>query len=213
MNQWAKELMIPSIEEVYELGKAECEITAQYVKMQAYYTVFVMEFLKEMLGLDRLDKRLEDQNFLPVSFKNRDFYQSYQSGNMNYIYLRSFVHIERLHYEQKKFLSSLNENMDELQMKRAAELIEDTWSKVLKLDEEHPEYIVEEFESIDGSGIFSGNAILLGIGSEARYNEKDNYADPKKEEDRVNLFCSVADQMEKIFSKMLQANIKIVLNI
>lgn len=207
------DIKIPTKLEVAALNKAECKITDEYIKMQAYYRFFVSAFLEEKLGLSRLDQRMKAAGFTEVKEEDKNFYQKYESSEMKYLYLRSYVHVERLSQKEQEILYAMNQGYKEKEIQNMISLIENTWKKVLQLDPEYPEIFIEEYPSIDGSGIYKGDTILLGMSSTFLYDQSGNIVDKKKEDKRIRETWSVAKQLEKIATKVLQTNIKVVVEV
>lgn len=206
-------IKVPVKEEVITQNKTSEWITDEYCICQAWYRFLVMAMLDEKIGLSRLDKRMEEAAFIPVPEEKKDFYQKYESSTLNYLYLRSFVHIERLSADDRELLKIFSEEQNETTGYQIAEMIERTWKKVLVLDFEGKSQMVEEYKSLDNSGLFEKDTILLGISCAAKYDEQGNYVDKDAEKNRVNTIYSVASQLEKICSKILKAKIKVVVSV
>lgn len=213
MEELKKIIKVPEKAEVASLAKTENEITSEYVKKQAYYRFFVSAFLEEKLGLSRLDKRIAEKKILTVEEKNKNFYQRYECSNMKYLYIRSYVHVERLSLEELEILTALDDTCGEKEILKAVNLVENTWRKVLELNYEFPERMVEEYPSIDGSGRYKGDTVLLGLSSAAEYDEKGNFIDRDREDGRRKMILSVAKQLEQIASRTLQANVRVVVEL
>lgn len=213
MEELKKIIKIPSKWEVPPMLEIKNEITSEYAKKQAYYRYFVSAFLEEKLGLSRLDKRIEERNIPAVEEKDKNFYQKYESSNMKYLYLRSYVHIERLNLEETKILNKLDEEYDEKEIQKIIDMVRNTWQKVLELNYDFPESIVEEYPSIDGSGRYKGGTILLGLSSVADYDEKGNFIDKDQEDRRRKTIMSIAKQLEQIASRILHTNVGVVVEI
>lgn len=204
-------IKIPSREETALVYQGEVSITEQYVKRQAYYRFFASLFIEEKLGLSRLDHRLAECNFSITKEKN--YYQKYECTNMKYLYLRSYIHIERLTKEEQDILDKLEESQGETEIKKTVDLIEGTWRKVLELDNNFPERMIEVYPSLDGSGRYKGKTILIGLSSEATYDTSGNLADKEQEDRRVRTMLSVAKQLEKIASGILQTEVGVVVEV
>lgn len=213
MKRLEEYIKIPTKEEYINNNEISDEITEEYIKLQSYYRFFASAFLEEKLGLSRLDKRLEEEGFAKVRDEDKNFQQKYENSGMKYIYLRSKVHIERLNQKEFKILQELNGAYKEDEIRRVAELVEETWKKVLQLCPERPACLVEEYASIDGSGNFTGDTILLGISSSFKYSETGSIVDIEKEDRRIKIMLSVGKQLEKIATLMLQNPIKVVVEV
>lgn len=206
-------LKIPSMEEVTSACNEVSGINALYIKRQTYYRLFVSALFEEKLGLSRLDRRLEERSIPAVQETEKNFYQKYEVSGMKYLYLRSYIHIERLTQEEAAILVRMDDHCKEAEAMDMKNLVENTWRKVLELDHEFPERIIEVYPSIDGSGRCKGNSILLGLSSKAEYDKNGNFADEGKEDERIKMMLSVAQQLEDIASRVLETNVKVVVEV
>ncbi|MBT9775776.1 hypothetical protein GPL15_04520 [Clostridium sp. MCC353] len=110
-------ISLPSLKETERLNLAEKngnpvlfrsgQITGQYLKLQAVYRYLFGVYLRSQSGLGRLDERLKERGFLKAGEDDMDYYQRYDYMGMDYLYLRSYVHIERLTTEQIELLRPL----------------------------------------------------------------------------------------------------------
>lgn len=217
-------ISLPSLQETENLNLVETSanpvlfhsgrITGQYLKLQAVYRYLFGVYLRSQSGIDRLDDRLKQQGFLKAGEEDMDYYQRYDYMGMDYLYLRSFVHIERLTPEQIELLDHMiREKGREPDLKEAARLVEETYRNVLAVSSEHPDRQFEIYPSVFGEGIVRGAAVLIGLKSMADYDSSGMLTDEEEDQKRIRILYSVGKQLETILSKTLEAETVVITEI
>lgn len=214
------EAIKPAVEETAELNLFESNensvfetVDEEYVMLQSLYRYFAGAVLLARLELDKLDSRFVNEGFLPRREEKLSYYQKYDYMHMNFIYLRSYVHIERLSAENIGLLKKALENRDEAVTTETLKMVDNTLLDVLAVNPEKANVTVEVFPSIDGSGRFKGNSLLLGIGSSADYDENGMLKDKEENYRRINIMCSVKEQLEYICTGILNNNVGVVVEV
>lgn len=217
-------LSLPSLEEAEAVNQAAItenpilfpagRITERYLELQALYRYLFSMYLTAQSGISRLDSRLKERGYLKAGESNMDFYQKYDLMGLDYLYLRSFVHIERLTPEQIDLLERLARKQGgEQTLKDAVQMMEQTYKQVLAVNSENPKQQFEIFPSVYGEGIVKGEAILIGLKSMADYDGAGMIKDEDEDQRRVNTFYSVSKQLETILSKMLKTEVVVITEI
>lgn len=190
------------------------KITAQYQKIWQLYHCLFGYYVIAKSGLDRLAGRMAEQEIPPTEEDDKDFYQKYDTMELPYFYLRSFLHIERLSEEEIRCLIRCLEQKDsEAALKEAGKVVEITYKKVAAVKPESGEGLVELFSSVYGEGNVPGEAIAIGIGSSGEYDEHGMLADAEKDKKRIRILYSVKEQLEPVLSRCLGTKTVVILNI
>lgn len=190
------------------------KITDQYLKLQAIYRYLFGIYLSSQSGIGRLDDRLREGGFIKADENEMDYYQKYDLMETDYVYLRSFVHIERLSQEQIELLDCLAQKKgSEQELKDAAKMVEETYRQVLAVNHEHLEQQFEIYPSVYEGGIVTGKTILIGLKSMADYDVNGMLKDESEDQKRINIFYSVSKQLETILSKILETEVVVITEI
>lgn len=212
---------VPTASEIRQLGLTEPKedrrifenghVTELYIRLQTLYKYLFSMFLTARSGLDRLDQRLTAQGFNKTAAENMDFYQKYDLLGLNFLYVRSYVHIERLDRDQLDCLLNCLENRgSESAVRAAADMMEQTFRHVLAVSPENPDQQFQLFPSVDGSGLVAGRAILVGLKSVEDYDSQGMIRDQEADRRRIQVFFSVKGQLEPILSKALSAEVTVL---
>lgn len=218
---WDQFDAIPSVaEEEFSPMEGESSLledglpTAQYVKVQKLYRLLFSSILTAKTGLDQLDQRLADEGFLPRAEESMDIYQRYDLLGLQFFYLLSFVHVERLSPEETAVFTDCLERRDTGEgLAAAAKLVDATFRKVLEIDPEHPEQNFELFPDIHGAGIVSGDTIALALSSQRDLDEAGMIRNREADRRRVRVLDSVERQLEPILEKVLGTKVFIKVEI
>lgn len=187
------------------------QISDEYLKIQVLYKALFSIFLSAKSGIERLDDRLAQRHFIPASGADMDFYQRYDLLGLDYLYLRSYVHVERLNEEQVNVFARCIDQKDDGEMLReAAKVMEATYKDVLAVKPNLPEQYFEIFPSLHGEGRIKGRAVLIGMKSKADYDEQERLKDEEAEKKRIRIFKSVKKQLEEILSRTLETEVVVV---
>lgn len=212
---------VPEKEEIEKSGMPEIidndilfqdgHVTGWYIKIQQLYKFIFSMILVAESGLDRLDKRFENEHFKEA--EQKDFYQKYDLMGLRYIYLRSFVHIERLTYKQIIFLKECIEKKESDRLSEIIKLVKETLKEVISICPSKLNQQFELFPSLYGEGLVYGRDIVFGIRSIAEYNENGIIKDSEAEERRINIFYNVCNQLENILAGILDTGVSVILDL
>lgn len=109
------------------------EYSTNYFKLQALYRKGLDDFLDNKFGLTILDKELDEKSSeIGVKIEQfDDVYKEYSTMGTKYIYLRNYVHVERLSDDELNFLlRRINMNNEEVD-EELTNLISRTYKKVI----------------------------------------------------------------------------------
>ena len=187
----------------------EDRVSDMYVSLQALYKLIFSSFFINRTGLDQLDLKMLERGHINRK-ESMDFYEKYDYLGTTLFYLRNYAHIERLDQQALQLLQNVldNPSNDEL-MGKAISTIESTYRTVLSVLPGKPKQRVELFPSIDGSGIFGGEDLILVLHSDPEYDEKGYLIDPVQDKKRMIECFSVAEQLEKLCSEAMAASVKV----
>lgn len=197
----------PDITEIQDLIKSELhigltrdDITEEYIILQKLYKYLFSMYFIEKSRLDSLDQRIYNKNYHMVSPDEMDFYQKYDMLDLNYFYLRSFVHIERLYREDLDKLDDCLKNPDnENTWKNAMNIVEKTYHTVIAVHPDKKEQWFELFPSVFGEGRVQGKNIVFTLKYDSAFNgdTKNNY---------LTLY-KIKEQLEPVLTKQLQTDV------
>lgn len=197
----------PDITEIQDLIKSELhigltrdDITEEYIMLQKLYKYLFSMYFIEKSRLDSLDQRIYNENYHMVSPDEMDFYQKYDMLDLNYFYLRSFVHIERLYREDLDKLDDCLKNPDnENTWKNAMNIVEKTYQTVIAVHPDKKEQWFELFPSVFGEGRVQGKNIVFTLKYDSTFDveTKNNY---------LTLY-KIKEQLEPILTKQLQTDV------
>lgn len=167
---------------------------ADYVQVQTLYRMILVPYFFEIMQLDILDQRLAERGYKTVLEK--DFYQKYDLMELNYVFLRSFIHVERLSETEILLFRKCIEERSEHLLRQAFQIVHATYQQVLALKPNWSDRQIEVQPSLYGEYQYTGDTILFGLASAAAYDEEGMLQSSKKEDERVRTFLSIQKQME-----------------
>ena len=101
---------------------------------QDMYRFLIQRYILEKTKLDRIDKRMKEYKipFIPYPSEKKDEYQAHDFMNLQYIYMRNDIHMERLTEEQLAVIEEAATNLtDETAVVNAMVLVQNTYREVL----------------------------------------------------------------------------------
>ena len=134
-----------------------------YFKLLNKYKKLFEEYLKEKLPLELINDNMKKSNlkFVPIKKEDMDFYQITSTMNLDYIYLRNNLYIEKLNKEDLDFLSK-KDNLDD----ETKEFIKRTYQTVINAYENDEKRIIF-YGPENSKHLCDSTDVVLGI----RYNE------------------------------------------
>lgn len=181
-------------------------------EIRRIYGYLFCRFLEEKTGLRKIDEKLKKQeiSFIKADWKEMDEYQKRDLLDMDYFYLRNVIHTERLSNEDRKNLMKIGGDLTRENGEKAGEIIERTYKKVLAFSADKQAKI-ELFPSIAGEGVVEGNSLVLVLAAMPQYDVYGNLADKEKERKRIRILVALKNQLEPIFSKILDMPVRILI--
>jgi len=160
------ELVYPQITNndlLVEKGFKIDEDNNEYFKLLNKYKKLFEEYLKEKLPLELIDDNMKksDLKFVPIKKENMDFYQITSTMNLDYIYLRNNLYIEKINKEDLEFLSK-KDKLDE----ESKDFIKRTYQTVINPYENDEKRIIF-YGPENEKHLCDSTDVVLGI----RYNE------------------------------------------
>ena len=202
------ELVYPQITNndlLVEKGFKIDEENNEYFKLLNKYKKLFEEYLKEKLPLELIDDNMKksDLKFVPVKKEDMDFYQITSTMNLDYIYLRNNLYIEKLSKEDLEFLSK-KDKLDE----ESKEFIKRTYQTVINpYDEKRIIFYGPENEK----HLCDSTDVVLGI----RYNEfeQNGMSDEEFQKnflEQLRLIAQVSTLLEIASPNELGSGVKVI---
>lgn len=189
------------------------EATKLYIQIQKLYRLLVSLWLTTGVGLQRLDIRLSRSGFQPAPDQEKDFFQKYDMMGLDFFYLRSFVHVERLAQEPLQAFQDALATHNEESLGKAIKVIEATYLDVLALDPEHKEEKVELYPSLYNTGTAFGSSIVLAIKTASAFPPGDMAEDISKEASRIHVLYSIKQQLEPILENAWKTHVLVTVQV
>lgn len=205
----------PSPEEAYEIMKSRGDIfitkdllDTTYFELQQYYrTLFGLYFLSKS-NIYKIDEELLKRNYRPASSKDMDFFQKYDLCGSDFLYLNSWIHIERLSQDEKDLLmSSLRNQDDEALFEQTLFMITKTYKKVLMINPDSPDTWFELSPSIYGEKQVQGKSIVFSLRAIRSYNTDGMYEDFDLDYKKELALSNIIKQLETILSDVFSTPI------
>jgi len=142
----------------------------EYIELYNIYRFFMTKYIIEKLNLKEYDKKIKNSkcNFIPVETERMDVYQFFSCDELEYIYIRNNVYIERLSDKEIALLKEKIKNNDYSFDESIVDLIENTYQKIIFEDIMKNGKKYQITYGPDSSNYFARNdSLVLGI----RYDE------------------------------------------
>lgn len=168
------------------------KITEEYCRLYMIYQFWLGQILAAKSGLHEINELLEKEG----SRKNHgqeNFYRKYDQMGMDFFYLCSFAHIERLSEEE---LRELSPGLEEENIEKAAALVERTYRRVIAYDPDFPERQYQYFPGIHGQGNIKGGACGLVLSLAPEYDEAGMLKSEEKERKRIRTVVRIKELLE-----------------
>lgn len=216
------QLEIPSRKELKEIypesynkelmkkkGLSETEdFSEKYLYMQALYRANLEAYLMETLDLQEVDNTLENGElyYLPIEETEKDLYARYSTMNLNYIYLRNNLCIERLEKEDLATIEKALKEGKEVITEEMKALAARTYPTVISaMDESKRDAKKMNVPYLRASPLPSvpNNALVLVIGTSFPYDEKGMYLPhfPVKKYDQI--LDAIKEEKEESYEDIL----------
>lgn len=194
--------------------KSNTMSTKEYIDLYNIYRFFMTKYIIEKLKLKEYDKKIKNNksNFLPIEEDKMDVYQFFSCDELEYIYIRNNVYIERLSNKEINLLKDKLKNNDYSIDDSIEELIEKTYQKVIFEDIMKNGKKYQIMYGPDSSRFFARNdSLVLGI----RYDEFAiiNLTDEEwkiQNKKQREFLRNIINEMTKEFENKLNIPIKII---
>lgn len=168
--------------------------------MEKIYRVGFSTYLDEKLNLKAYDDELkaDELNFIPCDEEHKTDSQKKDELNLNYIFIRNDVHIDRLTDEQKNILAE--QDPDDIYSEEAMDIIEETYADVMaykKIETEEDKNVKTFYDSQFDPVFVTYDTIVIKIATMPEYNEAGNYVNKEHEYDKEDALTDFAANMEE----------------
>lgn len=192
---------IQEVQEVQEVQEAESD--AELKDAEAVYMDALGRYVRNQLGLDEYEKKIEEIGGIPVDAEYQSEHQIKGSMGLKYIYIRNDLHIERLSDEDIQLLNrSLDDTEDE-----TADLVMEmvirtfpaciTPIEIKSEEDKDVQTIYDEyFTEQDEPRFVSVDSLVLNIATQSDYDETGEITDEEKDEEKEAELIKLAGQME-----------------
>lgn len=190
-------------------------LTDEYISMRQIYQYIFSQIVLIVTGLERLDRRFADREYLPGDKDKRGFYQKYDHLGLDYIFIRGNARVERLEAKEqdliKACIADLKESRESQEHINALiDLVYGSYMKVMAVEPDKPIQKFEPVRTVHGDYRIFGNAVMFVIRSVPDFDENKNIRDLQKEVVREQNYFSVAPQLEAILTRALEMPVKVV---
>jgi len=186
----------------------------EYIELYNIYRFFMTKYIIEKLNLKEYDKKIKNSkcNFLPIETNKMDMYQLFSCDELEYIYIRNNIYIERLSDKEIALLKEKIKNNDYSLDESVVDLIEKTYQKIIFEDLMKNGKVYQITYGPDSSRYFARNdSLVLGI----RYDE---FAETKLTDEEWKIqnqkqrefLRNIKNEMSNEFENKLNVPIKII---
>lgn len=157
--------------DVFDIEDMDLETQCIFFNIYSMYRKLFTDYVVELLGLKKYDNEILNSslNFISISESQMDFYQNFSKEQLNFLYIRNNIYIERLSSSDRevlynKFLKKDYE-LDEI----SRELIGRTYKKVIFEDvQKNGEICMTNYGPNGSLNYFAqNNSLIIGL----RYDE------------------------------------------
>lgn len=156
----------------------ESEVEA-YLALYSCYLSLFEKYLNKRLELFKIDQEFSKSllSFEKVKEDDKDFYQAIASDELNYLYIRNNLYIERLTENELKYLGSKFDSSEEDINQIDFEFIESTFKKVIFENAIENGQMLLNFGPENGRFEALNNALIIGFRYDILANHRNNQAD------------------------------------
>ena len=140
------------------------DYTDKFYRLYMNYHILLDKYLVRKYSLIKYDKAFDESGlrFIPVEEENMDYYQYISQMDLNYIYLRNNIYVEKLSDEDIDKILSLNDNFLEYPREETFELIERTYKDVIDVNNDHSNSLARYGPDNDNYW-FPSNELVIGF--------------------------------------------------
>ncbi|MGN0996887.1 MAG: hypothetical protein ACI4PG_08245 [Candidatus Ventricola sp.] len=178
-----------------------------YFELQHAYVDALWAWLDAHLGIGAKDQELRarEERFIPARNNPVSMYEAFWSNGLDYFFLRSEVHIERLSEDDLRLLERVK---DDPAGAHAAALMERTALEVTRVRSAWGENDLVAYEP---SGVFAPNTgIVLGLATRLELGANGRMLDPLHEEEKDRILAGIARQLTKDWTKAAGFNVTVL---
>ena len=141
------------------------DYTEKFYKLYVIYHTLLDKYLVRKFSLDKYDKSFDTSglNFIPVKEENMDYYQYISQMNLNYIYLRNDIYVEKLSEEDMNTFLSVTEDFLNNPSEKLFGLIEKTYRDVINISNDPEAESMSKYGPDNDEYWFPSNELVFGF--------------------------------------------------
>lgn len=141
------------------------DYTDKFYKLYMNYHILLDKYLVRKFSLDSYDKFFDKARlrFMPVKDEDKDYYQYISGMDLNYIYLRNDIYVEKLSAEDIDEILNLSNNFIEYPKEETFELIERTYHDVIDISNETGDTFMCCYGPDSDDYWFPSNELVIGF--------------------------------------------------
>lgn len=194
---------VPDLEETLRTAKEEEilfpapeKITRDWILRSQLYRAAFSDYLIRATGLDRLDRRLAEQGFLPAFPESMSFFQKYDLLGLPFFYIRMMPRVDRLAEADQALLTEGSRD-------DVLDLVRKTFPLVMTVEPEQADTVFEPTETLHGDYQVHGDEIPIAMRSAAEFDSDGALLSEEREQTRVSVFTNVWRQIDNALTKDL----------
>jgi len=168
-----------------------------YIKLYNIYRNFFSQYFIKVLNLKNKDNIIKESNldFKKINSKDMDMYQYFTKEELDYIYLRNNIYIEKLNSEELDFLNKYI-TYDDLKLDEQIErFIKNTFEKVIFEDITGDNKIAYISYGTDSFKYYlKNNSLVIGLREDTFFKgeltDKEWFEQHKKKNEFLNVFIN-----------------------
>ncbi|MBQ5398413.1 MAG: hypothetical protein IIU14_03130 [Ruminococcus sp.] len=208
IKQEFETIKVPSAEELRAISKDEGllfpeKIDDDFARLSYGYQYLFGRYLILQTGLDKLDKRIAENEILPCPGDKMEFYQKYDSTGLKYFYLRCSARIDRLSDSELERLKKALGSQDDEGWTEAMRLISSTMKKVMAVCPDKPDTVFILKNTYFSEYRAYGDSLPVVVKTYPEYDENGNLVSEEKEELRQSIILSLCESLADALSQDL----------
>ena len=180
----------------------------EYIMLHQLYKTAFSDYLLSNSSLKEYKSLLKNEGLLPVPEDEKKYYQKNDCLGLQYIYLRSDMHVERLIEKQQKVLLDSYKNND-ITNDEIMRIVEESYKRVVPINPDEPSRIYEPERTIHGDYRVRGDDIVFCVKTYPKFDDKDD-VDMDEEQHRIDLTYMLASKMMQELAKELDCHVTVI---
>ena len=141
------------------------DYTDKFYKLYKRYHILLDKYLVRKFSLDKYDKYVDEARlrFIPVDKENMDYYQYISQMDLNYLYLRNNIYVEKLSNEDIATILDIKGNFLEYPSEESFELIERTYRDIIDVNNKPNAVHMCRYGPDNDNYWFPSNELIIGF--------------------------------------------------